>query len=709
MNPLFLIAAVGISLPILAHLLNNHKYKETSWAAMQFLNKNVRVRAKEIRLRDLLLLICRCLAVLLLVFAVSQPAMKAEEGLAEQIGEHRAGVIIALDVSYSMMHSDGKQTRFEKALDKINTLSENIHEGDPVTLILLGTEHKVILNNRSFNKERFKTVLEAQKPTPESLDLNSIPRKLKELVDAMQAPQKEIYIITDTQEQDWQKGATRLQNAFTELSESAKVFLIPIQGDQSNLAITSLELVSGVLRKGTTARYSATVRNYGSNAVTNVKVTAQVNNITVDSKIIPSIAARSSETLNLFVPFLNSGAARITAKLDSDSLEIDNTRRTVAIIRDKVSVLCVENSSNASQSVGFISSALKSRDKASSDKNFSVQTVSWVSLPTLDLNNFDVVILEGVPAITSEQVKSFDKYVRKGNGLVWFPGDKLKIKSWAKASALLPASIEQMVTSNKTQGIGNPLSPHIPDHLVTRALLSLSDDLFSEAHFLKLLQVKPSANSATLLSLSGTNQPLLLEHSVGRGQVFMFTTSTDSHWNNMAITPIFPMLLQQMVTYLTAREFEKPRTVGGSLSLSYVDQPDATDAVFDTPSGKTITVAVKEKHNQYVAVLEHAHEVGFYLAKVSVQSPGMPVAVNVDSKESDIKCLTDADLDESFKDTGISILRSDADLLAAIDESRSVVSYWRFLMMACLFFLIIESLLAKRMLKKPASLAREGV
>ena len=71
------------------------------------------------------------------------------------------------------------------------------------------------------------------------------------------------------------------------------------------------------------------------------------------------------------------------------------------------------------------------------------------------------------------------------------------------------------------------------------------------------------------------------------------------------------MVLQQMVTYLTAREFEMPRLVGDSLSLSYVDQPDASEAVFDTPSGKTISVPVTEHRRQYVAMLENAQESGF--------------------------------------------------------------------------------------------------
>ena len=51
--PALLFGALGISLPILAHLLSRHKVQRTPWAAMQFLDRSVRVRSRQIRLRDL--------------------------------------------------------------------------------------------------------------------------------------------------------------------------------------------------------------------------------------------------------------------------------------------------------------------------------------------------------------------------------------------------------------------------------------------------------------------------------------------------------------------------------------------------------------------------------------------------------------------------------------------------------------------------------
>jgi hypothetical protein len=394
-------------------------------------------------------------------------------------------------------------------------------------------------------------------------------------------------------------------------------------------------------------------------------------------------------------------------------LPLDNSRRTVAVIRDKVSMLCVEGSTGgAASGGGFIATALRARGGGSGEEDFSVESVSWVSLPSRDLAGFDVVILADVPAITPEQAAQFEGYVRAGNGLIWFPGEGTKAAVWNKEAAsgespLLPAEIEQTASTGDALGMGSPLDPTIPDHPVCRPLLSLSEDLLGETRFLKVMQAKPSAGATTVLSLAGNASPILLEHSLGRGQVFMFTTASEPGWNNMALTPVFPMLLQQMVTYLTAREFEKPRLVGNSLSLSYVDQPDSSDAVFDTPSGETVTVPVRENRRQYEAVLDRALETGFYLARVSVQAPGMPIAVNPDTAESDVRCLPASALAENFRESGILVAGTDEELLDAIGQTRPGMSYWRFFLAAGLVLLLIESLLAERMLRKPATTAKE--
>ena len=708
MTPWLLLAGLGIALPILAHLLNRYQVKRTDWAAIQFLNRAVRVRSRQIRIRDIVLLVLRCLAVLLVALAFAKPIVKKADGIAARWGESRAGVVIALDVSYSMQHGDGKATRFERAVGKVETIAERIHPGDPVCLVLLGAEHRVVVRNMAFDPQRFEAILREQRPAPENLDLESVPRRLKGLVEDMEAPQKEVYIVTDLQEQDWQNGSAPLREGLEELGRIAHTFIVPVQGGPDNLAITSLDLVSGVLRKGTVARYRATVHNYGSSPVTNVRVAGLADNVNVDAKTIPAIAAGCSETVSLFIPFQNAGPVSITAKLDGDALPVDDTRRAVAVIRDRVSVLCVEGSSGgADKSVEFIAAALRAGGSAELQADCTVQSVPWVALPAQDLSKFHVVILAGVPDITPDQASRFEEYVRQGNGLIWFPGDDVKAAVWNQRSAregipLLPALIDQTVQTIDAAGVGGALNPIMSDHAVCRPLLSLPEDLLSEARFLKLLQVKPSATSFTVLSLAGSALPVLIEHSLGRGHVFMFTTSAAPAWNNMALTPVLPMVLQQMVTYLTAREFEKPRMVGDSLSLSYVDQPNASDAVFDTPAGRMVTVGVREHRKQYVAMLDHAQEAGFYLARVSVQAPGMPVAVNVDTRESNVKCLSASEAASHFERIGIAVANSDVALLDDIERTRTGRSFWPLFLIAGLVLLLAESLFADRLLKSPS-------
>lgn len=699
LNPLLLLGALGVALPILAHLLNRYQVKRTPWAAMQFLNRSVRVRSRQLRLKDVLLMMLRCLAIVLLVLAFTRPIVD-RGGPLGMLGEQRVAVTIALDASYSMQHQDEGLTRFDRALEKIEQIAQTIRPGDPVTLCLLGSEIRIVARNVPFDPEAFDQILRALEPTFEALDLNGVPSQLNTLADEMKAPLKEIYIVTDLQEKTWSGQSQWLNASLTTLTEAANVYVVPIEGGAENLAITELNLVSGVLRKGTMARYRATVRNCGSTIARNVRVDGMADNISMDVKVIPQIAPGASETVSLFMMFRDPGPVRISATIQDDGLLADNIRRTVAIVRDRVSVLCVQGSPEEGDgSAQLIAQALQARGNQEQENDLDVQTVSWVELPDQNLKAFDVVILADVPDITPQQAIAFEQYVRNGNGLIWFAGDQVKADSWAERSAaggaqLLPAAIVETVNTSDAMGVGRPLDPSMTDHAVTRPLQSLPEDLLSEARFRKVFRLEPSATSTSVLWLAGSDSPLLVEQSLGRGHVFMFATSAGPAWSNMAVTPVFPMLLQQMVTYLTAREFETPRQVGDSLLLSYVDRPNTSDAVFDLPSGESVTVPVRGFGNQHVAVLNRASQVGFYLARANLQAEARPIAVNVNTRESDVKCMSISDASELLRDTGVRVTGGQAELLGEVESSRDKRSLWRMLLVGGLVFLVVESLLA---------------
>jgi hypothetical protein len=701
LNPWLLLGALGIGLPILAHLLNRFQVQRTDWAAMRFLNRSVRVRSRQIKLRDLFLLILRCLALLLLVFALARPSGNSASWLP---GERRAGVVIAMDSSFSMQQGAAGATRFDQAMKRLEIIRSKMTPGDPVTLALIGGDHRVVLRNMAYDDARFDQALKDLKPGSGVLDLANEPKRIAQLVADMEAPQKEVYLITDAQALDWKQPSTQLREALAELGAKADVFVLPVGGEDANLAVTDLELVSGVLRKGTTARYRATIRNCGSSAASNIAVQCRADDVEIDRKMIPLIQAGASETVSLFVPFHNAGATRITAEITGDTLAADNVRRTVAVVRDRVSVLCVDGS--AGGDAGRLTvAALMARADGSNSEDHIVRSIPWLSFPAENLEKVDVIVMADVPEITEQQAEQLEQFVRKGNGLIWFGGENIKAAAWNDRAAsvqnpILPALIRGRIETSDSLGGGKPLDADMPDHPVCQPLTSLPEDLFSETRFLRLLKVEPTPSSFPVLQLAGNGGPVLLEHALGRGQVFMFTTTAETSWNNMALTPVFPMVMQQIVTYLSGREFEHSRTVGDSLTLTYTDQPDASDAVFETPGGETITVPVRESGGQYAALLESAPEDGYYTARVSVQAPGLPIAVNVDPRESDTACLPEAEIRANLESLGLGVVTSDNELASTIETKRTGRSAWRFFMMAALAFLLLECLLADRMLNR---------
>ena len=184
LNPWMLWGALGVGIPILVHLLNLYRFHETDWAAMRFLARAAQVRSRQIRLKDILLMLLRCLAVLLVVLALSRPIYRPK-GLASAIGESRAGMVIGIDGSYSMLHKVPDRSRFDRAVNRAREIAETMKEGDPISLVLVGARHRVVLRNAPFSAERFATALGELSPLAERADLETLPEAVEPLLGQM--------------------------------------------------------------------------------------------------------------------------------------------------------------------------------------------------------------------------------------------------------------------------------------------------------------------------------------------------------------------------------------------------------------------------------------------------------------------------------------------------------------------------------------------
>ncbi len=118
--------------PWLIHLLSRRKYRETAWAAMDFLLAAVKRRTRRIRIEQWLLLLVRTLVIVTLVTAVAEPYLEHAAPIFSPNGStHR---VLVIDSSYSMAYKAADRTRFEQAKQWAARIVEQSSPGDGFTL-----------------------------------------------------------------------------------------------------------------------------------------------------------------------------------------------------------------------------------------------------------------------------------------------------------------------------------------------------------------------------------------------------------------------------------------------------------------------------------------------------------------------------------------------------------------------------------------------
>src|SRR5687767_15897758 len=118
-NPwLFVFGALAVSVPIIIHLLNRRKFRIVDWAAMDFLLEADKKNRRRIRLENLLLLLLRCLAVLLIGLLLARPFLPTNV-TAGLIDAGQFERIVLLDDSLSMQAQAGNESAWEVAKKRL--------------------------------------------------------------------------------------------------------------------------------------------------------------------------------------------------------------------------------------------------------------------------------------------------------------------------------------------------------------------------------------------------------------------------------------------------------------------------------------------------------------------------------------------------------------------------------------------------------------
>src|SRR5689334_6828451 len=115
--PLFLGGLAALAIPVLIHLINRERKEVVVFPSLMFLQKIPYKSVRRQKLRHILLLALRCLAIIIVVSAFARPFLERNTAPTIAAGGARE-VVVLLDRSYSMGYAD-RWTRAQASVRRV--------------------------------------------------------------------------------------------------------------------------------------------------------------------------------------------------------------------------------------------------------------------------------------------------------------------------------------------------------------------------------------------------------------------------------------------------------------------------------------------------------------------------------------------------------------------------------------------------------------
>ena len=670
------LAALGISIPIVLHILNKARPKKVNWAAMELLQKTTQQQSKKIKLEDWLLMVLRCLTFLLVALAMMRLVFVNSSDLFS--GASRE-LILVIDSSYSMNHGQ-YESRFDLAKKKAMKIVNSLPSGSKISLVTIGDEPEVLIRHKDpseISLERYFAALEAK---PEGFGLEVSLSVLDELLDESNSANREVIFLTDAQKRSWFENSKSAIQKFAELGQKASISMLPL-GDESyeNLALSDFHMTSGACRSGGFINLSAKIINHGESLAT-ASIELFHNSNIVDVTSVSSLQPKEERLLRFGVQLESSGPNRFQLSLESDNLEDDNSAYLAIDVPDKLKVLIIEGSPGAGRYL-----ELATQLERSGYAEGLICTVSLASLVSAEqIEKNDVIVLADVGDLDEENIKILDEKVRNGAGLLVYAGVNMDAFSAEQIiGRLVTMDWEKRVSPEDGQNHQIRVSPQ-SDQLgleLRRLEAEILDCKVNGFH-----QVQTAADSKILLELDNGN-PLLFIQEVERGKLAIFTTGADREWSSLPLNPAGPILFHLLLQELSTGDRQKSLRIGESARVEIRSNRLGAEPKLIGPSGE-VSVPVRQEareSNKYIELLLSKTEIpGFHELQFGDNTDFEVLAANLDAGESDLKPATIDELESVFENTGVKILGSES----MVDNSENQTHLGSFLALAALFAFI---------------------
>jgi len=680
--PLFLLGLLGLAVPVIVHLTERQREDVVDFPSLMFLRKIPFRSSQRRKIHHWALLAIRILALVLLVAAFARPFFENPPvAIGSTLGPRE--VVVVLDRSYSMGYGD----RWERAKTQARAVFEGLDASDRASLVFMDRGAEALLRATS-DRNRLLAALDTASLSVDGTLYGPALKLAQTILEDSEFPNREAVIISDFQRTGW-KGDEGVS-----FPSGTVVTPVLISDDATpNAAVASValrrEFFAGQERMTATARV---VRRQGE-APMDRTIVLEVDGQEVQTQTV-SLDPTGSATV-VFEPFtLSELYTRGTIRLDPDALPQDDELHFVLSPGRAMRMLVLEGASPRSDASFFLQQALEISEEAA----FQVEVRRSSSLTAADLAATDVVILNDTGYPQGAAADRLRGFVEGGGGLLLILGER---SAWQTGlEEVLPGRFGP--ARDHTQGAAR-LGWVDDSHPVFELFSGPRSGDFARARFFRSRDLEMGPEGQVLARFD-EGSVALAERRLGEGRVLVWTSTMDTFWNDLAVQPVFLPFIHQMMRYLGGYRERVPWFTAGQVidladpaGLVFVADREnelATDVdqVALTPGGGSI--ALPATVGPRFLELE---EQGFY----EVRRPGtdpdraFAVAVNVDVTESELESMDTAEFAAAVAPRGTGAqLGTGGETLTPEVQARNQErrqSLWRFLMVAALVLLLLET------------------
>jgi len=669
--PEFLFALAAISVPIVIHLFNFRRFKKVYFSDIRFL-KDVEIETKSRnKLKNLLILLSRILAIIFLVMAFARPVIPTGNNATTASNS----VVVYIDNSFSMSAEGEAGNLLEEAKAKAIEVGSAYANGAELHLL---TNDFSAAQFRDLSFEEFKNEVASVQSSPQVRNFDDVVSRASSVFDAL-APST-LYYVSDLQS----KTSTPRESSADSL---LSIYIVPVQsGIESNIYIDSCWFNSPSRLSLQPDELNVRVRNAGGKNIENLSVKLTLNGVQ-RSVGTTNISAKSFEDVVLNFTNATNGLQLAEVSIQDYPITYDDHYYLSFNLANAINILSV-NGQSASNA------AAKLYD---SESNFTVTQVSDGALDYSVLSTTDLVVLNEVSNFSSGMIQELMKFISSGGSLLFIPAEKPDLNSTNELLLAMGAEKLANADSSKLKVEGVNLKSKVFKNVFTQWENRI--DLPSvNKHFSK--ETRTTASSERLLTL-GNGGSLLSSYRKDKGNCYVLSAPLRDNWTNfhrhaLFVPAFYNIALNSVTNGISSEVIGSDELI---LISSRLENSETLEISNSENNGSFIPERVARAEGNGVFVHNQIKTDGHYLLQSEKGDTLQPLSFNFNRAESDMNFLTAEEFAQIARDLGIpnfEIVEGDTESLAdKVQELHDGKQLWRLFLVLALLCLLFETVLIR--------------